>query len=109
MHRRRTGGNPARSGAASDRRSSLPHLHQPRGDNPGRGTYASPVAIDEREGERRTDSGIEIRRCYAAEDLKDFDSSTELGEPGAYPYTRGIHPDMYRGRLWTMLQYAGFG
>ncbi len=61
------------------------------------------------EGERRTDSGIEIRRCYAAEDLKDFDPATELGEPGSYPYTRGVRPDMYRGRLWTMRQYAGFG
>ncbi len=67
----------------------------------------SRVATDE--GERRTDSGIEIRRCYAAEDLKGFAPATELGEPGAYPYTRGVRPDMYRGRLWTMRQYAGFG
>ena len=58
---------------------------------------------------RRTDSGIEIRRRYFAEDLDGFDPALELGEPGAFPYTRGVQRDMYRGRLWTMRQYAGFG
>ena len=61
------------------------------------------------EGARRTDSGIEIRRRYVAQDLEGFDPGIELGEPGAYPYTRGVQRDMYRGRLWTMRQYAGFG
>ena len=61
------------------------------------------------ETERRTDSGIEIRRRYAADDLEGFDPAHELGEPGAYPYTRGVQRDMYRGRLWTMRQYAGYG
>jgi len=61
------------------------------------------------ETERRTDSGIEIRRRYVAEDLEGFDSARELGEPGAFPFTRGVQRDMYRGRLWTMRQYAGFG
>ncbi|MDE2906013.1 MAG: methylmalonyl-CoA mutase family protein, partial [Acidobacteriota bacterium] len=46
---------------------------------------------------------------YASDDLPGWDPETELGAPGAYPYTRGIHPSMYRGRLWTMRQYAGFG
>ena len=59
--------------------------------------------------QRLTDSGIEVRRCYDAADLGGFDPRTELGEPGAYPYTRGVQRDMYRGRLWTMRQYAGFG
>ncbi|MGA7419280.1 MAG: methylmalonyl-CoA mutase family protein [Acidimicrobiales bacterium] len=59
--------------------------------------------------ERRTDSGIEIHRVYTAEDLDGWDPAEQLGEPGAYPYTRGIRADMYRGRLWTMRQYAGFG
>jgi methylmalonyl-CoA mutase N-terminal domain/subunit len=59
--------------------------------------------------ERRTDSGIEIRRRYAAEDLEGFDPARDLGEPGAYPFTRGVQRDMYRGRLWTMRQYAGYG
>jgi methylmalonyl-CoA mutase N-terminal domain/subunit len=70
-------------------------------------TYASPMASDD--GERRTDSGIEVRRLYAPEDLSGFDPVVKLGEPGAYPYTRGVQRDMYRGRLWTMRQYAGFG
>src|SRR3974390_887402 len=60
-------------------------------------------------GQRATDSGIEIRTVYGPDDLLDWAPATRLGEPGGYPYTRGIHPDMYRGRLWTMRQYAGFG
>src|ERR1700729_1056306 len=46
---------------------------------------------------------------WRREDLNDFDPSENLGQPGQYPYTRGIHADMYRSRLWTMRQYAGFG
>ncbi len=59
--------------------------------------------------QRTTDSGIEIRPFYDADDLGDFDPDTKLAKPGNYPYTRGIYPDMYRGRPWTMRQYAGFG
>jgi methylmalonyl-CoA mutase, N-terminal domain len=59
--------------------------------------------------ERRTDSGIEIRPVYRADDLDGWDPEAQLGDPGQYPYTRGIRADMYRGRLWTMRQYAGFG
>jgi len=59
--------------------------------------------------ERRTDSGIEIRPVYRAHDLDGWDPDAKLGDPGQYPYTRGIRADMYRGRLWTMRQYAGFG
>jgi methylmalonyl-CoA mutase, N-terminal domain len=58
---------------------------------------------------RRTDSGIEVRTVYGPADLRGWDPSEKLGEPGRYPYTRGVHPDMYRRRLWTMRQYAGFG
>ncbi|HMP50331.1 MAG TPA: methylmalonyl-CoA mutase family protein, partial [Candidatus Melainabacteria bacterium] len=46
---------------------------------------------------------------YKPEDLKDFDPAKQLGEPGQYPYTRGIYSSMYRSRVWTMRQYAGFG
>jgi methylmalonyl-CoA mutase, N-terminal domain len=56
---------------------------------------------------RFTDSGIEVKRLYAEQDLPD-DLPERLGEPGEYPYTRGIHLDMYRGQLWTMRQYAGY-
>src|SRR5580658_8371877 len=56
-----------------------------------------------------TDSGIEIRPVYDAGDLEGWDPATKLGAPGSEPYTRGIYPSMYRGKLWTMRQYAGFG
>src|SRR5438874_12305370 len=59
--------------------------------------------------ERFTDSGIEIKPVYRPSDLDGWDPNEKLGEPGSYPYTRGIRPDMYRGRLWTMRQYSGFG
>ena len=59
--------------------------------------------------ERTTDSGIEVKQVYGPADLDGWDPGEQLGEPGSYPYTRGIRPDMYRGRLWTMRQYAGFG
>ena len=61
------------------------------------------------DGRRVTDSGIEVRPVYTAADLEGWDPDERLGAPGAFPYTRGIRPDMYRGRLWTMRQYAGFG
>jgi methylmalonyl-CoA mutase, N-terminal domain len=54
-----------------------------------------------------TDSGIEINRLYTEEDVKPG-LEDRLGEPGSYPFTRGIHPGMYRDRLWTMRQYAGY-
>jgi len=56
---------------------------------------------------RFTDSGIEIKPLYAEPDLPE-DLNERLGEPGDYPFTRGIHRDMYRGQLWTMRQYAGY-
>jgi methylmalonyl-CoA mutase N-terminal domain/subunit len=56
---------------------------------------------------RFTDSGIEIKPLYTDEDLPDG-LAERLGEPGEYPYTRGIHADMYRKQLWTMRQYAGY-
>jgi len=58
---------------------------------------------------RATDSGIEIRAVYGPSDLEGWDADAKLGRPGSFPYTRGVRPDMYRGRLWTMRQYAGFG
>ena len=68
------------------------------------------VPFVERSGERRdsfrTTSGIEVDPLYSA---SDGDADPDLGFPGEFPYTRGIYPTMYRGRLWTMRQYAGFG
>ncbi len=56
-----------------------------------------------------TDSGIKVNPYYDSSDLGDFRIDEQLGVPGEFPFTRGIYPDMYRGKLWTMRQYAGFG
>jgi methylmalonyl-CoA mutase N-terminal domain/subunit len=61
---------------------------------------------NERKRQFETDSGIAIEQLYLPED---FVYSDKLGNPGAYPFTRGVYPTMYRGRFWTMRQYAGFG
>jgi methylmalonyl-CoA mutase N-terminal domain/subunit len=58
---------------------------------------------------RQTDSGIPIKAVYGRSDLEGWDPDIKLGAPGRYPYTRGIRPDMYRGRPWTFRQYSGFG
>ena len=55
------------------------------------------------------ESGIEVKPVYGPGDLKDFDYKRDLGDPGEFPFTRGIHPLMYRSRPYTMRQYAGFG
>ncbi len=55
-----------------------------------------------------TSSGTPLQKRYGPEDLAGFDPAEKLGEPGTPPYTRGVYPDMYRGRLWTMRQYAGY-
>jgi methylmalonyl-CoA mutase, N-terminal domain len=59
------------------------------------------------EQEPRTDSGIEIHPLYGREDAQGLEEG--LGAPGEFPFTRGVYPKMYRDRLWTMRQYAGFG
>ena len=57
---------------------------------------------------KKTDSGIEIKTVYNASDIADKKQAIENEQPGEFPYTRGVQPDMYRGKLWTMRQYAGF-
>ncbi|MGA3151756.1 MAG: methylmalonyl-CoA mutase [Streptosporangiaceae bacterium] len=57
---------------------------------------------------RISESGVPIEGVYGPKDLQNFDPVTELGEPGAYPFTRGVYPTMYVKRPWTMRQYAGF-
>ncbi|HEY9166093.1 MAG TPA: methylmalonyl-CoA mutase family protein [Candidatus Kryptonia bacterium] len=59
-----------------------------------------------KKGPFKNDSGIEIKQVYSR---SDFDYLSKLGFPGEYPYTRGVYPTMYRGKFWTMRQYAGFG
>src|SRR3954454_14459501 len=63
-------------------------------------------ATPERDAEFTTLSGEELKALYTEDDLHD---GGEIGLPGGYPFTRGVYPSMYRGRLWTMRQFAGFG
>ncbi|HEX8098684.1 MAG TPA: methylmalonyl-CoA mutase family protein [Actinomycetota bacterium] len=58
---------------------------------------------------RATDSGIEIKPVHGPGELQGFDPERDLGQPGEPPFTRGVYPTMYRGRPWTMRQYAGMG
>ena len=62
----------------------------------------------ERKSAFETSSGISVSRLYTPLDLENLDYLKDLGFPGQYPYTRGVQPTMYRGRFWTMRQYAGF-
>lgn len=62
----------------------------------------------ERESSFQTTSHIELKRLYTPLDISDVDYCRDLGFPGEFPFTRGVQPTMYRGRLWTMRQYAGF-
>src|SRR6516225_5670441 len=58
--------------------------------------------------QHRTTSGVAIEPVSGPDELQHFDPARDIGEPGEFPYTRGIHPDMYRGKLWTMRQFSGF-
>ncbi|MFW9823127.1 MAG: methylmalonyl-CoA mutase family protein, partial [Candidatus Thorarchaeota archaeon] len=62
----------------------------------------------EREEKFETPSGIPLKHVYGPEDIEDIDYLEDLGFPGAPPFTRGVYPNMYRGRIWTMRQYSGF-
>jgi methylmalonyl-CoA mutase, N-terminal domain len=66
-------------------------------------------ALPERQPEFTTISSEPIQRLYTPLDIADLDYMRDLGLPGEYPYTRGVHPTMHRGRLWTMRMFAGFG
>ncbi|MFC8845112.1 methylmalonyl-CoA mutase family protein, partial [Streptomyces griseoincarnatus] len=58
---------------------------------------------------RTGESGLTIEPVYGPGTLEGWDPAGKLGEPGSYPFTRGVYPTMYTGRPWTMRQYAGFG
>jgi methylmalonyl-CoA mutase N-terminal domain/subunit len=62
-----------------------------------------------READFSSISGRNLQPLYTPEDLADFDAAASLGYPGEFPYTRGVHPSMYRGKLWTMRQFSGMG
>src|ERR1700726_4270285 len=72
-------------------------------------TAEKAAATSERKNRFTTLGGIPLKTVYSQEDLAGQDFDAAIGAPGEFPYTRGIYPTMYRGRLWTMRQYAGFG
>jgi len=83
-------------------------------EDPGRDRWRTKTrakaleSAPERKERFETSSGIEIRDLYAPADTAELDEDRDLGRPGEFPYTRGVQPTMYRSRLWTMRQYAGF-
>jgi methylmalonyl-CoA mutase, N-terminal domain len=89
-------GGPGGAGAGEQARSAEDELNR----------YIAPLVGGDDQC-RFTDSGIEIERVYDADDVRP-ELEQRLGEPGEYPFTRGIHSGMYRDRLWTMRQYAGY-
>jgi methylmalonyl-CoA mutase N-terminal domain/subunit len=76
-------------------------------DKPGSAVKRESPAANS--SQARNPSGLELDPLYGPESLAGWDYENEAGYPGEFPYTRGIYPTMYRGRLWTMRQYAGFG
>ena len=72
-------------------------------------TKTNSATSAERKERFTTLSGIPLERVYNPDAVVDFESEESIGYPGEFPYTRGIYPTMYRGRFWTMRQYAGFG
>src|SRR5215467_13760874 len=70
---------------------------------------SDPAKVRDRSSDPETPSHIPIHQLYTEADLSGWDYDQQVGFPGEPPYTRGIQPTMYRGRLWTMRQYAGMG
>ena len=85
------------------RRSKTKHEWQDKTRQPGL------KRLPERPADFTTISGVPIEPLYSAEDLPPGHTEEKVGFPGEYPYTRGIHPSLYRGKLWTMRQFSGFG
>ena len=90
-----------------------------RSSSSGRGHNEGPIATEARDQASgrvsyppenfTTVSGVPIREIYTGDDLDGFEPAVELGRPGEFPYTRGLHAGMYRNRLWTMRQFSGYG
>lgn len=90
-------------------KKSLDQLRATRSSWQGQTLRPSTDRFSERRGEFITASGEPVERLYTPLDLPDLDYQRDLGFPGEYPYTRGVHATMHRGRLWTMRMFAGFG
>ena len=100
----------------TEERRPLDRPERPTGEgqDPGRAAWRASLraravaSAAERRDPFVTSSGIEIRDLYTPADTAGLDEDRDLGRPGAYPFTRGVQPTMYRSRFWTMRQYAGF-
>lgn len=92
--------------AANDEQSSKLRTQKKAWENKTLGNVLA--KSPESKPEYKTVSDMKIDRLYTPLELNEFNYTTDLGFPGEYPYTRGVQPTMYRGRLWTMRQYAGF-
>src|SRR5205085_11286446 len=109
-------GRPDRLAAVGDPRGARRGRDQPLGVSPparrGRirvmATTERPSGSTERDALFSTISGLDVDPLYTPDSVE-IDYERDLGNPGAYPFTRGVYPSMYRGRLWTMRQFAGFG
>src|SRR5579862_9697983 len=77
--------------------------------DPESATSTSPSHPARETAQTITLSGIPLKTAYTPDDLGEWNPESSLGDPGEFPYTRGVYPTMYRGKLWTMRQYAGFG
>lgn len=85
-------------------------LTKPLTEKPSQGKPSAKTEKTEKtEKTIETISGLPLKAVYTAEDIKDLNYERDLGEPGEFPYTRGIHHNMYQGKLWTMRQFAGYG
>jgi len=91
---------------SSERRSVKMHQQKEAWE---KGTVAKSFVKQPERGDFKTNSDISVHRLYTPLDVEDADYLQDLGFPGNYPFTRGVYPTMYRARLWTMRQYAGFG
>src|SRR6185369_5942457 len=98
-----------RVSGAGKRRDGTTVVHGRRGEWEETVLKPSLAKKPERDVAFTTVSDLPIERLYTPEDLEGWDAERDLGLPGEPPYTRGLHPTMYRGRLWTMRQFAGFG
>jgi methylmalonyl-CoA mutase N-terminal domain/subunit len=78
-------------------------------ENAGKKSEATLASAPERKTQFHTLSGLPVERLYTREHLAGTNPECDIGFPGEHPFTRGVYPTMYRGRLWTMRQYAGFG
>jgi methylmalonyl-CoA mutase N-terminal domain/subunit len=97
--------------AGAEAANELSHRQPSSGEQRWQEQTLKPALVKspERQEVFTTLSDVSINRLYTPADLSEFDYSRDLADPGEYPYTRGIHPTMYRGKIWTMRQFSGFG